>query len=522
MATIISRWEFRTFGERFGSAEAVFAGMTSTGSTDSDELYLLSTAGANVKVRDDLLDIKVLEETDTDGLERWIPVMKAEFPLSAEDAVSVFSALGVSAPHQAHDGYSLNELLNVLAKAESGVRTANVRKHRVRFVIRSCTAELTDVVVDGRSTRTIAVESADRTAVLAAVHDLGLDGYLNVNYQVGVARVLDDVPARYAAIDVGTNSIKFHLGEQTKDGSWRTVTDRADVTRLGEGLETNGAISPQALERTTVAIEHMVDEAARQDALAIVAVGTAGMRIAKNQSDVIAEIRARTGITIEVISGEEESRLAFVAVQAGLGLADGSLLVFDTGGGSSQFTFGRGAHVDERFSVNVGAVSYTEQFGLGDAVTTQTLTDVVAAIATDLSSIQDRPAPEAMVGMGGAITNITAVSHHMATYDPDVVQGTILHRDEIERQIELYRSLDTAGRRSVVGLQPKRADVILAGACIVRTVMDTLNQESLTVSDRGLRHGITIERFGALYPPVLAKQRQDLTSTQRCDRNKLA
>ena len=99
--------------------------------------------------------------------------------------------------------------------------------------------------------------------------------------------------------------------------------------------------------------------------------------------------------------------------------------------------------------------------------------------------------------MGGAITNITAVKHGMATYDPDVVQGTILDRAEIDRQIELYRTRDADGRRSIVGLQPKRAEVILAGACIVRTVMEKLGKDPLTVSDRGLRHGLLVERFGA-------------------------
>jgi exopolyphosphatase/guanosine-5'-triphosphate,3'-diphosphate pyrophosphatase len=98
--------------------------------------------------------------------------------------------------------------------------------------------------------------------------------------------------------------------------------------------------------------------------------------------------------------------------------------------------------------------------------------------------------------MGGAVTNITAVKHGLVTYDPDRVQGTVLDRAEIDRQIELYRSKDAEGRRGIVGLQPKRAEVILAGACIVRTVMDKLRQDSLTVSDRGLRHGLLVERFG--------------------------
>ena len=126
----------------------------------------------------------------------------------------------------------------------------------------------------------------------------------------------------------------------------------------------------------------------------------------------------------------------------------------------------------------------------------ETLDAVMARIAEDLVPLDERPRPEALVGMGGAITNITAVQHGLATYDPDVVQGSVLDRDEIDRQIERYASLDAEGRRSIVGLQPKRADVILAGACIVRTVMEKLDQRALTVSDRGLRHGLLLDRFG--------------------------
>jgi exopolyphosphatase/guanosine-5'-triphosphate,3'-diphosphate pyrophosphatase len=230
---------------------------------------------------------------------------------------------------------------------------------------------------------------------------------------------------------------------------------------------------------------------------AVAAVGTAGLRIARNRDQVIAAIRDRTGVTVEVVSGEEESRLAYLAVQVGLGASQGSLVVFDTGGGSSQFTFGSGPHVEERFSVNVGAVRYTEQFGLAGAVTAEVLDDARAAIATDLSRLDDRPQPDALVGMGGAVTNMTAVKLELASYDPDRVQGAVLDRAELDRQIELYRSRDAEARRGIVGLQPKRAEVILAGACVVRTVMEKLGQQSLTVSDQGLRHGLLVYRFGA-------------------------
>jgi exopolyphosphatase/guanosine-5'-triphosphate,3'-diphosphate pyrophosphatase len=98
--------------------------------------------------------------------------------------------------------------------------------------------------------------------------------------------------------------------------------------------------------------------------------------------------------------------------------------------------------------------------------------------------------------MGGAVTNLAAVKHGLETYDPDVVQGTVLDLAEIDRQIELYRTSGADERRRIVGLQPGRADVILAGACIVRTVIGELGVGSAMVSDRGLRHGLLRERFG--------------------------
>jgi exopolyphosphatase/guanosine-5'-triphosphate,3'-diphosphate pyrophosphatase len=98
--------------------------------------------------------------------------------------------------------------------------------------------------------------------------------------------------------------------------------------------------------------------------------------------------------------------------------------------------------------------------------------------------------------MGGANTNLAGVRHHLAEYDPEVVHGTVLDRDELDAQIGLYRERTADERRAIVGLQPARAEVILAGALIVRTVLDKLQCDELTVSDRGLRHGVLVERFG--------------------------
>jgi exopolyphosphatase/guanosine-5'-triphosphate,3'-diphosphate pyrophosphatase len=302
---------------------------------------------------------------------------------------------------------------------------------------------------------------------------------------------------RYAVIDIGTNSVKFNISERGDDGAWRTIVDRADITRLGEGLEKTGEISPDAMERTVSAIAAMGEEARKNNVAAIAAVGTMGMRTARNSQQFIDAVEQRCGGKIEVISGEEEGRLAYIAVKSGLGLAEGALAIFDTGGGSSQFTFGHGSTVEERFSVNVGAVRYTEKYGLADIITAEQLNAVLEALAADLARLDGRESPDTLVGMGGAITNIAAVKHGLAKYDPNVIQGSVIERSEVERQIELYRSKSLEDRRAIPGLQPKRADVILAGACIVKTVMGKLRKDALSVSDRGLRHGLLIDRFSA-------------------------
>lgn len=497
MTTIVPRWEWRTFGLEFGAAEEVFAALEPMTIQASDEVYLRTDSGPIVKIRDELMDVKVLQAVSPEGLEQWIPVIKEGFPLAATEVSKVFDLLEIAPPPLDRASYTLDQLLSEVISPLPQISAVPIHKRRVRYTLHGCMAEVTDLEVDGVPMRTIAIESEDPNAVVAAVNATGMQSLMNHNFVRGMTTILEDRAVRYAVIDVGTNSVKFHMAERTADGKWRAVLDRAELTRLGEGQAPNGAISDEAMERTGEAIAEMVDEARQNRGKAIALVGTAALRTASNRDAVIEHIQKRTGFTVEAISGEEEARLAFLAVQAELGRDRGSLVVFDTGGGSSQFTFGDGDEVVERFSVPVGAVRYTETFGLDGAVAPDVLAAALGAIANDLSTLDGRTPPDALVAMGGAVTNITAVFHRLATYDPDLVQGTILDRAEIDRQIEMYRTSTTESRRSIVGLQPKRAEVILAGCCIVRTVMEKLGQETLTVSDRGLRHGLLRERFGS-------------------------
>jgi exopolyphosphatase/guanosine-5'-triphosphate,3'-diphosphate pyrophosphatase len=497
VAGIVPRWEWRTFADGFGEADAHFDAAIPDLVRESNETYILSVdSDASVKVRDGLMDVKLLEHVNGDGVEQWRPVLKGSFPLSASHVRSVLLALGAEEPDLKRDAYKLDEFLDEIVRPSSGIRSVAVYKNRKQYSPGGCRAERTEIRSESRVTHTVAFESEDPDLVIATVRSFGLDDRPDVCMARGLKSLVGFDAVSYAVIDVGTNSVKFHVAEHRPDGTFRTLIDRAEITRLGEGLGGAGALGAEPIRRTVDAIADMADEARRNGVAAVAAVGTAGMRIADNSSELVDAVRERTGIGIDVISGDDEARLAFLAATAALDVGKGTLVVFDTGGGSSQFTFGHDRRIDEQFSVEVGAARFTEQFGLNGIVSEETVASAREAIAADLARLDGRARPDALVGLGGAVTNLASVKHGLAVYDPNVVQGTQLDREEVDRQIELYRQRTVEERRQIVGLQPKRAEVILAGACVVRTVLDKLQCDSFTVSDRGLRHGVLAERFG--------------------------
>ena len=147
---------------------------------------------------------------------------------------------GFRLPALARDEYTLGQLLDEVVAPQPALRAVEVHKRRARYTIGGCMTELTDVRADGASTRTIAIESDDAGRVLATVQELGLAGRPNVSFPRGLRKLLGFGAGRYAVVDVGTNSVKFHVGERDAAGAWSTVADRAEVTRLGEGLAETG------------------------------------------------------------------------------------------------------------------------------------------------------------------------------------------------------------------------------------------------------------------------------------------
>ena len=404
MPTIIPRWEWRTFGPRFGAAEAALR-RPDARRHPGERRALPPLRGRRQRQgpRRPHGHQGPRSRSTRDGLEQWRPVMKAAFPLAARrrgDASSRRSACRV--PPLAREAYTLDQFVAELA--EPGGADARRERpqaarplHGRRLHRRGLRRGRRRAARPGRSpssrrTRPRSSPPSGRWAS-AATSTPATRG--------ASRRSLDGTPARYAVIDVGheLGQVPRRRARRRRDLADGRRPGRADPARRGpRGARRDQRRGARADGRRPSPA--WSTRRRRDGALAIAAVGTAGLRIADNSDEVVAAIAARTGVTVEVISGEEESRLAYLAVKAGLGLAEGSLVVFDTGGGSTQFTFGQGARVDERFSVDVGAVRYTERFGLAGVVTPEVLAEALAAIAADLSRIDGRPAPDALVGDG--------------------------------------------------------------------------------------------------------------------------
>lgn len=300
---------------------------------------------------------------------------------------------------------------------------------------------------------------------------------------------------RVGIIDIGSNSIKFFVGEKCEDGTIKTIIDKNDIARLGEGLRETGRISDEALERNAQSVAAFAAEAKENGADMIVSVGTMALRSAANGADFVARVKELCGVEVQIIPGEEEARLSYLAILSGMPVPDGDLVIFDTGGGSTEFIFGKGTELVNRFSVNLGAIRITEKFFSDDPVAAGSVEAAVKEIDDEFAAAGVAGTPVKLVGMGGTVTSMGAVKHKMVKYDPNVIQGSTLTKADIEEQIAEYSKRTIEQRRELPGLQPKRADVILAGACILKDITERLGVDELTISDRGLRHGLAFDLF---------------------------
>jgi exopolyphosphatase/guanosine-5'-triphosphate,3'-diphosphate pyrophosphatase len=296
-----------------------------------------------------------------------------------------------------------------------------------------------------------------------------------------------------ATVDVGTNSVLLLVAETTAEGGLHVLDDRCRIEGLGRGVDKSGELDEAAIARGLDAIReyaHVV-QGAQVDRLA--AVGTQALREAKNGARFLEPAAALLGTPIEVIEGRREAELAFRAVVRSFpDLAGGDVLVCDIGGGSTELIHGRAGKVDSLVSLPIGSVRLTERFLRSDPPAAEEVRALYAAL-DDVLANPPLPRGVPLVGTAGTITTLAAVALGLEPYVADRVQGMRLARGEIERQMGRYLAVPLGDRKRIPGLEPKRADTIIAGAAIIDRVMAKAGVEEVVVSDRGIRWGLAYE-----------------------------
>jgi exopolyphosphatase / guanosine-5'-triphosphate,3'-diphosphate pyrophosphatase len=327
---------------------------------------------------------------------------------------------------------------------------------------------------------------------------------------------------KIGALDVGTNTVMMLVAETTADGGARRVIDLGRVTRLGQGVDQNHRLDPAAMTRTVDAIVEFVEQARTAGAEKIVTAGTATLRDAADGESLVRAVRERTGVELEIVSGETEAWLSYLAVVRGLRLDPSQrLLIIDIGGGSTEFIHAGGSATEfihaggsatefistessaklQLASLQIGSVRLTERILHHDPPTTREAADLRLAIDADLRGLGWKFETDLLVGIAGTVTTVCAIALGMETYDPDRIHGYQLSRDDVERVLALLGKMPLAGRRKLKGLDPARADVIFAGTAILERVMSEADANSLTVSDQGVRWGLVWRELGASAQP---------------------
>jgi exopolyphosphatase/guanosine-5'-triphosphate,3'-diphosphate pyrophosphatase len=298
---------------------------------------------------------------------------------------------------------------------------------------------------------------------------------------------------RVATIDVGTNSILLLALEAAPGQAPRVLADRCRIERLGQGVDRTGALDPAAVARALDAIGEYASIARGLGVERVAAIGTQALREARNGAAFLEPAAALLGCPVEVIGGAREAELAFAAVLASFPeRRRGPVVVVDVGGGSTELIVGQDGAIASLCSLPVGSVRMAERHLQADPPTATE----AAAMQADLDQAlagQTLPRGAPAIGIAGTLTTLAAVAQGLAIYQPERIEGYRLARAEVERQLALYLSLPLSARRGVIGLEPKRADVIAGGAAVVARVLAHLDADAIQVSDRGIRWGLAGE-----------------------------
>jgi len=305
-----------------------------------------------------------------------------------------------------------------------------------------------------------------------------------------------------AAIDVGTNSIHMVVVQiQPSLPSFKIIATEKDMVRLGERCQLTGQLTEEAMARAIATLRRCRELATSLKAEDIIGVATSAVREAPNGREFLARVQEQTGLTIDLISGEEEARRIYLGVLSGLELNGKPHIIIDIGGGSTELILGDGHEPRYLSSTKVGAVRLTDLFVKSDPINDHDYSALRAYVRGMLDRaveelrdhLQPHETPQ-LVGTSGTIESLMMLHTCLRLGScPTSLQGYELTLADLQHLLGKLRRLNINQRCQLLGMSERRAEIIVAGAVILAEAMDMLGQSSLITCDRALREGIIVD-----------------------------
>ncbi|MFQ6672777.1 MAG: hypothetical protein ACE5KY_05710 [Candidatus Tectimicrobiota bacterium] len=306
----------------------------------------------------------------------------------------------------------------------------------------------------------------------------------------------DSSDRRVAAVDLGTNTVRLLVGEGTRGGGLTIVHAAQRVTRLGEGLEATGRLSPDAARRTLEVLEAFAAEWRAHGAEQVRIAATAAVREAANREAFARQVTETIGEPLVVLASEEEARLTVRGVQGGLAGLPAEGVLFDIGGGSTEFIGLRAGQPTRVVSLPVGVVKGREAFLPHDPVAPEAIRALKAyftdAVTPVRHTLEAGSAPR-LIGTAGTVTTLAAMDQGLVKYEPERVNAHVLTEAAVARLLEELSAMTIEQRRAIPVMEPGREDVIVAGAALTQVIMEVFGARGLLVSEYGLREGLVLE-----------------------------
>ena len=309
-----------------------------------------------------------------------------------------------------------------------------------------------------------------------------------------------DGPRRRAAIDIGTVTTRLLVADVTPDGRIAEVARRTQVTHLGRGLLATGELSSQGIDSVAETVASFMSLVAQLEVDEVFAVATSAARDASNGPRLLSTLEA-IGVRPRIIPGDTEARLSFLGATYDL---DGhGILVADLGGGSTELVVGsatpgqdgRDVVIGVARSIDVGSRRVLDMFLASDPPTAAELRDAAEWAAAQMRPFFEalREKPASAVVLAGTGTSLSAVRQHLVVYDPALVHQSVLSGADLADLREELAAMTSQQRRHVVGLDPERADVIVAGTVILETILALAGLHEVMVSEHDILYGMVLE-----------------------------